>query len=334
MSNLHFICADNNDLSKSVAKEIKEKYDFTMEQFADDSWYQKLYEHIKCFQDFKIITIGGNQKISNSTISAINERYMKQQGKVCSSDLMVLCIGLESNLDKELSTMLGKGRPLTNSKLLLDTTQLIYYGVTEDNLEDITQNNIQFITNKKISIIGPENCYKSIKKMIDNKPLHVSIDLKVFDDKKGINLEDVLDLLIKFKDNIVSMDITEFPQNNKIIIDFVRILIAKVFDIKESKINIFNEDSYFIIYRPLEQENEQDFGWYILKDVDDNIKTEILEQLNDDDIETIDIDGDDYLIAKTTINEQNKKTYYMAKTINDIALFPEEKKSMWIELIK
>lgn len=332
MTELHFICAENGDLSKSMAKEIREKYDFTMDQFSDNSWYQKLYEHIKCFPESKIITIGGNQAVSNSTISATNERYMKQQGKVCSSDLMILWIDSESDLDKEFGTMLGRGKPLTNSKLLLDTTQLIYYGVNENNLDDITQNKIKFITSKKISIIGVENCSKSIKQMVNNKPLHVSLDLRVFE--KGINLEDVLELLVQLKDNIVALDITEFPENNKIIKDFVRMLIAKVFDMKESKINIFNEDSYFVIYRPLEQENEQDIGWYILKDIDASTKTEILEQLDDDDIETIDIEGDDYLIAKTTMNEQNKKTYYMAKTINDTTLFPEEKKVMWFELIK
>ena len=101
--------------------------------------------------------------------------------------------------------------------------------------------------------------------------------------------------------------------------------ITKHSDLKEKSINIFTEHSYFLIYRPVEQERgkeEEDIGWYLLRGLDKKLKNEIMSKLDDEIIETINIDGKYYMITKTTMDYQNKKSYYDSKNVFEAILFP------------
>lgn len=130
--------------------------------------------------------------------------------------------------------------------------------------------------------------------------------------------------------------------------------ILKYLGKQEKKINIFTEDSEFIIYRPLSQiedilddieDNEvndnaeddiimpPDIGWYMLRNVPLDIMNEFLKTINERVMITYMIDGIDYLIAKSSVSYQKSVSYHNATSITDFALFPSEKKSMIFELV-
>jgi hypothetical protein len=107
--------------------------------------------------------------------------------------------------------------------------------------------------------------------------------------------------------------------------------------LKTKKINIFDEDTKFLIWRPVIQLSEDDIGWFILRGVPDSQKEKILKEVNDT-IQTITVDDDngeptDVLISSTTMNEQQSISYYMVDTIEDCALVPIEKVQMMFELL-
>lgn len=391
---VHFISAPCHQSTRVqgfqfAPPEIKELYDFPIEkEYFNGSvidlpnnkielcqGYELLYQYIlkysKMNQNDKIITIGGDNSISTGTISAMNEKYMKQSGEVCKSDLMVLWIDANPDLfdfntspNKDLNEMAAASllglceSYFVKNKLALDVNQLIYYGLIDqrDNLEMVKDLKIPHFTNRKINLIELDHIIDSIKSLIGNKPLHIVLDMKVFhhsivksvvpENSQGLELNKVIKLLEALKENVVSLDIVEF---NPLIGDMKEIGIAKdiiklvlnvLFDIKEKRINIFNEDTQFLIYRPIEQDDyKEDIGWYILRGIDTKQREELLQLVPDDSIITLDIDMNEdnieetYLITKTTINEQNQKSYFTAQTIEDTTLFPPEKAYMCFELV-
>jgi hypothetical protein len=141
------------------------------------------------------------------------------------------------------------------------------------------------------------------------------------------------------------MDIVEFNplvgsnNDSKITRETIRYILTKTFDLKEKSINIFSEDSKFLIFRPIEQTDPiTDIGWYILRGLPLKEREELIKFVPDDTIITIDLDNDDgksetYYVTKTDMNEQNLKSYCTSSSIQDTTLFPEEKVSMCFELL-
>lgn len=394
MSKLHFIKAPCHQSSRNqgfqfAPDEIKQKYDFEIKTDLFNGsivdipnkkielcrGYEILYKYIlqytKVNPNDKIITIGGDHSISAGTIAAMNEKCMKQYGDKCVSELVVLWIDAFPDIDDfstsetfnlnemPVASLLGLcDNHFIPQKLLMKKDQFIYYGLLDkdDTLDTIKEFKIPFFTANKIKAIGLENIIKIIKNMIGDKPLYVSLDMKVFNEqliksvdpvnKDGLELEYIEKLLVSLKNNIVGMDIVEFnPQinnieNAKITRDTIRYLLTKIFDIKEKSINVFTEDSQFLIYRPLDQDDlHDDIGWYILRGISIKDREELIKLITDDQIITIEIDDNEtmecgtYLITKTSMNEQNEKSYYTAESINDSVLFPQEKVCMMFELV-
>jgi hypothetical protein len=101
----------------------------------------------------------------------------------------------------------------------------------------------------------------------------------------------------------------------------------------------------------LKQTDENDIGWYILRFIDMELKQELLKYIEDDKIYTINLDDssiqekdiinddiddeleNEILITATTIDDQNKKSYYLSKSILECSLFPQEKFLMGFELV-
>ncbi len=388
MSKLHFIKAPCHQSSREqgyqfAPSEVKEKYDYVIadELFNGSSidlvnskielckGYQLLYKYILEYTghnpDNKIITIGGDNSISSGTIAAMNEKYMKQYGTTTISDLIVLWIDsfpdlydFDTSVNKDLNEMpagslLGLcDNYFTQNKLLLNPEQIIYYGLVDenDNIDMVKEFRIPYLTVKKINTLGLENSINSIKGIIGDKPVHVVLDMKVFDssiiksvipqNNNGLQLEQVENLLCSIKGNVVSMDIVEFnpcigtKENIKVTRETIRYLLSKTFDIKEKSVNIFTEDSQFLVYRPTQQEDPySDIGWYIMRGLNLNDREGFINKIPNDEIITIEIDNEEYFVTKTTMNEQNETSYYCATTINDVVLFPEEKVCMCFELI-
>jgi arginase family enzyme len=376
--NLHFIKAPchQNTYPKGcelAPQEIKEKYDFQIiealfnnEDNQPCKGYQLLYEYILKYSTNnptnKIITIGGDHSISASSIAAMNEKYLIQRGNHIDSELMVLWIDcfsdIESDNPKNLNEMpvgslLGLNNLFIKNKLLLKKDQLIYFGLvdSDNNLDNVKELRIPYFSLNKINTIGLEDCTKNIIKMIGNKKLHISLDMKVFnsnivksvipENPKGLLVDDIINLLSNLKNNIVSMDIVEFNpnigtnENIKTTRNIIKNILTSTFDIKEKSINIFTEDSFFLIFRSARQENPlTDIGWYIMRGLTLEMRNNLISIIIiDDDIISFDMDSETFLISKTTIKEQNNKSYYAAKTINDVALYPQEKESMGFELL-
>lgn len=105
------------------------------------------------------------------------------------------------------------------------------------------------------------------------------------------------------------------------------------FEIQEKSLNIYDEQSRFLIFRPLYQESEEDYGWFILKNLSKDMKEDLLERVDKDKIIEIDIDDEEYLVTSTSVEEQNSRIYYFCNSITDIALYPQEKQNMIFDLI-
>jgi len=350
-------------------EEIKEKYDqhFTTDDFNGTTinennikicdGYNKLYDYItNCQNKDIIISIGGDNSISSATVSAMNNKY---------DNLKVLWIDCYADLENfnttddlpnmAMASLMHLCEPtfVTKQKNILKPSQIIYFGISEncDDVEKINIYDIPFFTVNKINTLGINHLIEPIKSIIGNNPLHVVIDTKVIDKEyapstirndnyKGLNPIDITKLLIELKMNIVAMDITEFnPTINmnkydaKITKETLRNILIKTFNIKEKSLNVFTEDTKFLIYRPFEQENPYvDYGWYILRGLSVRDKLKYISLIKDN-ISTITIENEEYLLAKTTINEQNDKSYFGTNDINDMVLFPDEKMDMLFELI-
>ncbi len=329
--------------------------------------YELLYKYILKYTEenphCKIITIGGDNSISAATVAAMNEKYMVQIGQQFDSKLKVLWLDsfpdLETYLtsqtknlnDMPVASLFGICDPtFAPNKLLLKPSQIVYVGLSDDiDISSVSELGIEFYTTKKIKQIGLDNFLEIVSNIFNDSPTHVVIDLKVFDkefvgsvdpvNKSGLNEKEVMSILNCIKKNIIAMDITEFNPyigtNDDVrqTREIVRKCLVEAFDLKEKSLNIFNENSKFLIYRPTLPESPEDYGWNILTGIPLEIRQKLMEGVDDDSIITIDIDDREYLVAKTSVEEQNKKSYYRTTKISDTVLFPNEKISMVFELI-
>jgi arginase family enzyme len=382
MVNLYFISAQCHQSNREqgyqfAPTQIKEKYDFELptEKFSGSKidlengheickGYELLYEHIKSLQDDKkIITIGGDNSISAATIAAMNEKYMVQQGQQFDSSLKILWIdcfpdidnfytsGTKNLNDMPVASLLGLTDPtFVPHKLLIKPEQIVYFGLASNIDTNILNDiGIEYYTDKKIKQLGNESMINILKDYFDNSPIHVVLDMKVFNGKlapcvdpinaNGLEEKDVISILSSFKNDIVAMDVTEFnPYLGKNIEvantkELIKKCLMETFPIKEKNINIINENTKFLISRPSIQESLDDYGWYILAGVSDDYKEKLMKSIADDEIITIDIDEIEYLVTKTNMNEQNEKSYYTTVNLFDTVLFPNEKISMVFELV-
>ena len=116
---------------------------------------------------------------------------------------------------------------------------------------------------------------------------------------------------------------------------------SKILNLKQYSINIFNEHTRFLIYKPIDElcietdDNIGDnYGWYILRNVPLDMKNDILGKIEDDSIIILDIeDNVQIMVSSTTIYEQNEKCYYTATSCKDCTLYPDEKMAMMFELV-
>ncbi len=360
----HFIKApchqsNRNQGYQFAPNEIKQNYDyeldiksFTGTQISPDNikicnGYNELYNHIINYNsgsNDKIVTIGGDFSICAATIPALNERYNSKLKVICVSpyhhmntfdDLENLAglheVAISSAIDNLKPSLVEK-----KDKNLFTYQQLVYLGIDskQNDLEILDHYEIPYFTQDKIEQIGIDKICEIVKMYtIDDYNVHLCINMET-------PKEYIKQIVKSFKEQMVSMDITEYNpclSDKKGVVETkecIKEILVYAFDIKEKTINIFNEDSEFLIYRPIAQEDpETDFGWYILRGLSLNQKKDIISKLDSERTTNIDIDGEDYLITTTTMNEQNEKSYFTAQSIQDFTLFPNEKLLMCFELI-
>jgi len=130
-------------------------------------------------------------------------------------------------------------------------------------------------------------------------------------------------------------NITINQQTMKVIENILKLFV----DIKKNSINIFNENSKFMIWRKLNDPTEDPVGWKILKGMSLEERNDLMKSIDGDmpiSIPIIDEEmGENYdaVVAITTVEEQQEKSYYFTNDPMDRCLLPGEKMDMVFELL-
>ena len=281
-------------------------------------------------------------------------------------------------------------------KLTIKPEQIILFGLNDIDfdleLDELSNLNIEYYT---LSFIEKKSVKVILNKILqenENNKIMAYFNLEVFHKKIAPSVHrrnfehDVIDInpdkninngleyeyleeitrLLKNKINYLIISGLDKTINSKtdfpvrLTSEVVQIIYRNIMDIKESKINVFNENSRFLIYRELKQKDYNDIGWYILRFLDMQLKEQLLKCIEDDKIYTFNLDDyvieeknydnliindniindnieeieeNEILITATTIDDQNLKSYYSSYSIINCALFPQEKFLMGFELV-
>lgn len=310
---------------------------------------------------------------------------------------------ISDTMSSVISNLISVDKSYTQHKLNLSSDQLLYIGLNDnitnpDEIKSVSLNRFKYHMLNKTRKSGWEYLYSEIDKFVLDDPVHLVLDMSVLDhtigpcvikhnpNKKdvseldGLNGEEFINLMKHIsKLNVKSMDITGFyfatdntTQAYRITCETAKLAYQIIFNLKDKKLNIFNENTRFLIWKDLqtldidkkielyekgEKEKEIDIdgmtqeeidkleliddeiGWYIMRDVSLEMRERFIADLKDSDsIKTISIVDDDgkvkdVMITSTTIEEQNSKSYFTAKLYLDCVLYPEEKMAMMFELL-
>jgi len=259
----------------------------------------------------------------------------------------------------------------TNHELNVYPDQMTFFGINNGIVNDLSKENLSQLncTFYELNTLRKKGINDILESIISkynnlNDPVLVTIDLSVmntltcpcvyrknYKNKDGFNHEEIYKVikLLKNINNLVGLCITGFDFSlvsdesikqscDMLTSSIIREIITETTNIKEKSINIFDENTYFLIWRRVNDHN--DYGWYILRNCPLNIREQIIQnKLLDSNtiiLDTIvDENGSDMcvMITKTNIKEQQLKTYYDGGTYTDCILYPDEKKAMMFELV-
>lgn len=338
----HFIAVLTTNPGGSSPELVKEKYDYTInkelynvDNNGVNSAYVILSKYIQQNIDKKIVVVSEDVYLPSVTINT----YAKY------NNITTIYI---SNYPKIVTN--------------IPNNNIVYFGIDTDIISESLQsklddNLITYFTFQKIMKIGIDKISKIIMNMFPDNKLHLIIDLQIIDQtiapsvkrnnsQKNFLMMIHLNQIFKVFTNIYHLDIIGFDGSlddnlfryTKITGEVCRTIIKDIFNIKEKSMNVFTEDSRFLIYRPVEQLSNDDTGWYIVRFMTLKERETFLQYLIDR-VVTISIDNIDtgtdleVIVTSTSIQEQNQKSFYTAKGILDYCLFPQEKISMTFELL-
>lgn len=337
----HFIAVFTNNPGGNSPKQVKEEYDYSINQELykkknsqnQPLAYELLEKYIAQISN-KIVVVSEDVNLPSCTINA----YFKK--------------------DSVTTVYISNAPNVVNNP----SSNVIYLGIDKNLLSDQSLFNLDeslatYFTLQKINQTGIQKVCNIIKNMLQDKKIHLVIDLRIIDQiiapsakrsplqKNYLSIKDVVET-IKHLKNILYLDVIGFDESldnssfkyTKITGEVCRVIIRSIFNIKEKSMNIFTEDSRFLIYRPVEQITNDDIGWYIVKFLTIKEREIFLKHLIDNvatisipDVEKgIDIE---VYVTSTSAQEQNQKSFYTAKDMSDYCLFPNEKISMIFELL-
>lgn len=283
--------------------------------------------HLNDYDDISKINYQ-NSVISNLlsiSIDEIKRSYTKHLID-CELEQFIFC-GLQNISDVDESLLIKAKCKYYNLNILNKKLQNIIENIVEENKD------------KPVAIIFDIN---SLSPKIIGKNTDKNTDTNT--NKFGFNI-DQINMMLKIFSNldIKMIDIVGYTNESNL---KSRLLINKIYlnllKQENIKVNIFDEESRFLIFKPLDEiydNNGYDNGWYILRNVNNSMKRELLESLEPDSIIMLEIPDDDkdddveIMITSTNINEQNEKCYYYSKDYKDCCLYPDEKLSMCFELV-
>jgi len=281
-------------------------------------------------------------------------------------------LNLESTSNSIISNLMCETNiNYTHHNLIAEPNQFILIGVDENTIDEyelgeLSNSTIPFFTIDNINRNGLDKIIKMINTICLDYPTHIVFDMSVMDvsvsqcvtrsdfyekncenkQSNGLSLDKLDAILNACKNlNVVSLDVTgynlKYVENDigyRLTCETARRPLLKLFNFKEKSINIFNEQTRFLIWRPLHQTSDKDVGWFILKGMSLIEREEILENLGNDIIQSIPIDNNNGTISQiyitsTTMALQEQKVYLAAQNLSDCTLFPEEKINMAFELL-
>ena len=232
--------------------------------------------------------------------------------------------------------------------------------LTDEYNETIKEHNLNIFD---LNMMRKKGIAKIIKHIVDNlkyKNVHIVIDLSCLCKKDspsvlrtvddGFKLDELKIILNELKElkYIYAIDITGYNFgsiddkqkhhiSNTLTVKTIETIISSFVKLNAQTINFFNDESKFLIWRPLE--TDDDYGWFILRNMSLDERNEIIKEVPLNEIIIISIpdeDSDEYydaLVTVTSVAEQYEKSYYCTESVMDCCLFPEEKTNMIIDLL-
>jgi arginase family enzyme len=248
--------------------------------------------------------------------------------------------------------LLSTDKTFTGHKLVIDPDQIIYVGLNENLMTDndstlLSDNSIIYYTLQKIRKMEIDKFLEHLKSLIGDSPVFIVFDTSVLNIElcpctirnnphnvtlakiDGILVSELSKITNMFSTlNIVGLDVTGFdlrlPSSEpafRITCGAVQSIISKTLNIKEKKINIFNEHSRFLIWKSMEDiENaiEDAHGNLINKpikeedneDEDDNEDNESDKEINIEDY--IDDEIGWYILKGVPLDKREKLLEYLS----------------------
>lgn len=251
----------------------------------------------------------------------------------------------------------------TRHKFVPSPQNIILLGLNDslicsDEIEKLNNDNVVHFTLSQIRKKGIDNILEHLQEIIGDDPVYFVYDMSVisaifapaifrFVDKTrsleeqidGLSDSEITSIFKAFeKFKIVGLDIMgynlkkDMPEKQLMITSYcAKLPLIHLLKIKEKKINVFNNDTKFLIFRPRHQENNRDIGWYILKGASIEFEEKVIKELEliDDNISIFMLDSETPIYVSTTsVAEQKAKSFYTATSIHDCALIPEEEQTM------
>ena len=348
-SEVHFIAVYTPNPGGNSPKQVKESYDYSINK--------DLYER----QNLEGLPLAYELLAKYIALNASDKKIV-----VVTEDSLIPRTTIDTYTKLNAVTIYVSNHP----RSIIANDSVVYFGIdrdllTDEELIELEQDLITHYTFKKIKQLGIKKICQSIKNTFSDKLIHLIIDLQIIDQtatpsvkrsneqKEYMSIDQINQIIEEFK--ISYLDICGFDDSlddamhrySKLTGETCRTIIRNTFNIQEKSINIFTEDSRFLIYRPVNQITDDDIGWYILrfmtlrereiylKTLIDSVIT-ITVDPNFDNDNNFDYDEDadfEIYVTSTSVQEQNQKSFYAANSIFDYCLFPKEKLSMAFELL-
>lgn len=238
-------------------------------------------------------------------------------------------------------------------------------GVDEDNLNDDQEGYIRKhnITMFSLQTMKKKGIAKIMNHIIDEcryDDVHIVIDLSCMqiryapsvhrsnDGKNGFDFDQMKMIVSSFKklERLNGVDVTGYNfgpikdkekhhTSNMLTVKTIEMITSSLVCLKQKSINIFNEESRFLIWKRVDDEDL--VGWLILRGMNLQEREDMITEIGDDRIITVPVPDDgemyDAFVTVTTMKEQQEKSYYVAESVYDCCLYPGEKLNMMFELL-
>ena len=342
---MQFVKTELDDTKKAY-NHIKNEYDYTIKSEDLNAEKKELFKLIK--NGKKTIKVSNDTISTLSLLGAYTEHNIVKDEEVYYSNMGLLIISDKyiEDLVTQISGSAMEDQKKIDMILHLHNEQIAYIDCGMDDFE-VEMVNTMKIGNFNFKLMNKKPIIS--KKLINDfskTPMYVVIDMSAIDYKQEnsskLNFKKITFLIDILKNlNIVCLDLINYcltTEKESIKLGQIgKILMKDLMKVRETKINIYNEHSRFLIFRPTNRAMEEDTGWYILRGIDSETNERLLKSINHDSIieEEVDTNGVrmDILISTTTMEEQNNKSYFMDHAITDCVLFPDEKTDMLFELV-